>query len=86
MAEAGLQKVETYVSCRQNTVAKYIAARTIMDLCLEDKRRTGPRVAMQWQEKESLDLEGIHTADQEAEWTEGQEEETDGTETATKDQ
>ena len=48
MAEAGLQKVETYVSCRQNTVAKYIAARTIMDLCLEDKRRTGPRVAMQW--------------------------------------
>ena len=45
MAEADLQEVETYVSCRQNTVVQYIATRPIMDLCLAAKRRPGPRVA-----------------------------------------
>ena len=46
MAEAGLQEVETYVSCCQNTVVQYIATRPIMDLCLAAKRRLGPRVAV----------------------------------------
>ena len=36
MAEAGLQKVETYVSRRQNTVEQYILTRPIMDLCLAE--------------------------------------------------
>ena len=48
MAEVGLQEVETYVSRRQNTVAKYIATRPIIDLCLMAKRRPGPRLAMRW--------------------------------------
>ena len=30
MAEAALQEVETYVSCRQNTVAQFIATRLII--------------------------------------------------------
>ena len=47
MVEAGLQEVETYVSLRQNTVAQYISARHIMDLCLAAKRRPEPRVEMQ---------------------------------------
>ena len=41
---------------------------------------TGPRVAMWFREQEGLDLEGIQTASQEAERTEG-EEETERTET-----
>ena len=50
IAEAGLQEMETYVSGRQNIVAQYIATRPIMDLCLEAKRRPGPRVEMRWRE------------------------------------
>ena len=54
-----------------------------MDLCLEENRRPGPRVAMRWWEQEGLDFEGMDRADQETEQMEG-EEETDGTENATK--
>ena len=84
MAEAGLQKVDTYVSLHQNTVAQYISTRPIMDLYLTKKRRPGPRVVTRWWEQEGLELEGLWTASQEAEQTEG-EEETDGRETATDD-
>ena len=48
MEDAGLQKVDTYVSCRQNTLDEYIATMTIIDLCLVAKQRPGPRVTMQW--------------------------------------
>ena len=48
MAEVGLQELETYVSLRHNNVAKYIATKPIMELCLVAKRRPGPRVAMRW--------------------------------------
>ena len=71
MTEAGLQEVETYVSCRQNTVAQYIATRPIMDLFLVAKRRPVPIVEMQWWEQEGMYLEGMRTVDQEAEWKEG---------------
>ena len=82
MAEAGFQEMETYVLCCQKTVAQYIATRPIVDLCLVAKLSPGPRVTMRWLEQESLDLEGIRAAAQEAERMEG-EEDTDGTETAT---
>ena len=75
--------METYVSSHQNIVSQYIATRPIIDICLAAKRRPGPRVAMRWWEQEGLDFEGMGRADQEAEQMEG-EEETDGTETATK--
>ena len=61
MVDPGLQEVDTYVSRLQNTVAKYIATRPIMDLCLAAKQRLGPRVATQWWEQEGLDLDGIRT-------------------------
>ena len=48
MAESGLQEVETYVSHHWNIVAKYIATRPIMDLCLVVKWRPGLRVTMWW--------------------------------------
>ena len=84
MAEAGFQEVETYVSCHQNTVAQYIATRSIMDLCLAEKRRPGTRVARKWWEQEDLDLEGMRTASREAEQTEGVEDR-EGMETAIED-
>ena len=84
MAEAGLQEVETCVSHHQSTVAQYIATMPIMDLCMVVKRRPGPRLTMRWWEQEVLDLEGMQTAAQEEEQTEG-EEEMDVTETATDD-
>ena len=48
MEESGLQEVETYIFCRQNTVAKYIVTMPLMDLCIEAKRIPGPIVAMRW--------------------------------------
>ena len=48
MAEAGLQEVDTYVSCRQNMTAQYIETRPIMDLCLAADRILGTRVSNQW--------------------------------------
>ena len=74
--------METYVSRRQNTVAKYIATSPIMDLCLAVKQMQGPRVAIWWWEHDDIDLEGMRMTAQTTERTEG-EEETDGTETAT---
>ena len=48
MAEAGLQEVETYVSRRQNIVAQFVAARTIMKLFLVVERSSGSRVTKWW--------------------------------------
>ena len=39
ISEAGLQEVETYFYRRQNTVAQFIVARPIVDLCLVAERR-----------------------------------------------
>ena len=61
MVEAGFHEVDTYVSCHQNTVAQYIATRSIMDLCLAEKLRLGTRVAMWWRKQEGLDLKGMRT-------------------------
>ena len=48
MTEAVMQKVETYVSRHQNTVAQCIATRPIMELCMMEERRPGPRISNQW--------------------------------------
>ena len=48
MAEAGLQKVETYVSRCYNTVAHFIVTRPIIGLCLATERRPGPQVSKRW--------------------------------------
>ena len=54
MADAGMQEVDTYVACHQNTVAQYISNRTIMDLCLASEQRPGTRVSKQWWEHDFL--------------------------------
>ena len=63
--------MDTYVDRHQNTFTQYIATRPIIDLCLEATRRPGSRVAKQWWEQDSLDLEGMRTEAWGAEWTEG---------------
>ena len=45
MAEAIFQEVDTYIYHHQNTVAHFIATRTIMELCLATDQRPGSRVA-----------------------------------------
>ena len=67
MVKAGLLEVETYVSLHQNTVAKFIATRYIMDLCMAAERRTVSSVAKQYWDQDKLDLEGMQTSAQDAE-------------------
>ena len=73
MVEEGFKEVETYVSRHQNIVAQFIVTRPIMDLCMTAKRRLGSRVKNIWWEKYLLDVEGMGSADWEAEWKEGEE-------------
>ena len=61
LSEAGLQEVETYVSCRKNKVAQCIDTRPIMYLFLVSERRLGTRVSKRWCEQEGLDLVVILT-------------------------
>ena len=62
MAETGLQEVETYVPCRHNTVAQFIATRPIMKLCMAEEQSLGPRLAKWWWDKGGMDLEGMRMA------------------------
>ena len=48
MGEAGFEGITKSVTRRQNTVAYYIATRTIMDLCERSTRRPGVRVSQWW--------------------------------------
>ena len=74
MTEAGLQEVDNYIRCCQNTVAQYIATRPITDLFLSGNRRPEPRVENRWWEQDGLDLVGMRMASREAEYTEWEEE------------
>ena len=48
MTSVGLEEVETYVFCHQNTVDQYIATRPILDLCLAKEWQPGEQVSQQW--------------------------------------
>ena len=74
MSEAGLQVVDIYVSCCQNTFSHFIATRPIMYLCLVEEWRPGSRVTKRWWDQDVLDVEGMRTEAQEAERIEGEEE------------
>ena len=41
LTKVGLEEIRLYITGRQNTVTQYIATRTIVDLCIAAKRRTG---------------------------------------------
>ena len=48
-----------YITHRQNTVAKYIMNRPIMDLCLETEHNPRLRLSRRWWEQPALDILGI---------------------------
>ena len=73
MTEAGLQEADTYVSCRQNTVTHFISGSPITDLCLEEERRPGSKVAKRWWVQDGLDLVVMCRAACEVEHTKGEE-------------
>ena len=59
MGEAGFEGIRKSETRRQNTVAKYIAMRTILDLCEQSTWRPGARVSRWWWEQACIDLEGV---------------------------
>ena len=56
--ESRLRGIWKYITRRHNTVAHYIATRTILDLYERSARRPGARVSWRWWEQAGLDLEG----------------------------
>ena len=47
-AQAGFEKMETYIWKRHNMVARYIVMLSIMDLCKAVESKQGERVGMWW--------------------------------------
>ena len=58
MKEAGIVRIRTSILRRQNTVARFIATRLILDLCEKAKRRPGARVPRRWWEQTGVDWKG----------------------------
>ena len=58
----GLLTMEEYASRRQNTVAQYIATRSLLDLCEGLERAPGARVGMWWWKQEVIDLAEVREA------------------------
>ena len=44
MTEVGLEEVETYILCLQNTVAQYNLTSLVLYLCLVEERRPGAQM------------------------------------------
>ena len=59
---AGFLTIEEYVRWRQNTVARYIAVRSLLDLCEGSERDPGARVSIRWWEQEGIDISGAREA------------------------
>ena len=59
MEEAGFEEIGAYILKRYNTVAQYIEARLIMDLCKRSVWRPGDWVARRWWEQEGIKLLGV---------------------------
>ena len=66
--------MEDYIWRRQNTVAQYIATRSLLDLCEGSERAPGVRVGMRWWEQAEIDLAGAREAEKAVEEEEGGEE------------
>ena len=58
LGEAGLEGLRKSTTRRQNTVAQYIATRTVMGLCERATRRPGSMMSWRWWEQDRIDLEG----------------------------
>ena len=61
MREAGLTEIGKSIANRQNTVAQYIAAQPLLDLCEEARAREGTRVPMRWWNQTGIDWKAAKT-------------------------
>ena len=50
--------MEDYIRRWHNTVAQYIATRSLLDLCERSERDPGAQVRVQWWEQAVIDLTG----------------------------
>ena len=67
LATVGLDEIWVYIYYCQNTVAKYIATRPIMDLCMAAEQRLGIRLSGRWWEQPTLNILGIRAEHAEVE-------------------
>ena len=79
MKEAGFEEMVVYDLKRQNSVAQYIATRSILELCEKTVRRPGAWVDRRWWEQYGIDLAGTRAVEEAAadgeEVSEGEEKE-----------
>ena len=74
MKDAGFEDMGEYFLKRNNTVAKYIMMRPIIDLCEETVRRSGAWFYRRWCKQEAMDLAGARAVVAAAEDREGESE------------
>ena len=55
MQEAGFEEIRKAITSSQNTVAQYIATRTILYLCERTTQRGGARVSRKWWDQKGID-------------------------------
>ena len=60
--EAGVLVVDEYIKCRQNTVAQYIATRSLLELFEGLDWAPGVQAGMRWWEQVGNDLAGSQEA------------------------
>ena len=60
--EAGLQTMQEYIRRWQNTVAQYIATRSMLDLCEGSEKASGARVGIRWWDQAGINLAGAREA------------------------
>ena len=63
----GLEDTGVYIARRQNMAAQYIAARPIMELCLEVDQKPEMRLSRRWRENPTLYIMGIRAGQASAE-------------------
>ena len=67
MKEAGITDVQTSINRRQNTVAQYIATRSLLELCEGVAQREGARVTLRWWYQTGIDWEKAKAREAETE-------------------
>ena len=78
--EAGLTDIRTSILKRQNTVAQYIATRSLLDLCEGARAREGAKVPLRWWDQAGIDWETAKAKGVETDRTDGTGKDTEGEE------
>ena len=80
MWEAGLTDIRKSIANMQNTVAKYIATRPLLELCEGSRAREGAKVSMRWWNQADIDWETVKSKGVETDSNIGSGTDTDGEE------